>query len=194
MGFYKTFAEFVNNSPSLESNINIRSKNVQYSSINILRYDVFLMKDMDEPSKKEKRKYLSKVWGFSDGRNIYINNVHINNGFFFSKIKSKGEYLYFHSVDKSTRNAIFTSIAGILGYLISKNLKSNKEAPFIFDLKDQKVTPANVNVIGKFLRADLETVNAYKTERRRGKMSTKFKYMEMYNLKNRDAFINEMVK
>jgi hypothetical protein len=191
-GFYRTYADFLNNTPSKKENIEIDFEGVQPYRTNILRYDFIISENDADISPTEKRNMLDKVWGFSDGKDLYFNNVSFNNGQFFSRIESKGEYCYFYSIDKSARNFYFTAIAGIPGFIISNNIKSNHQAPLIFDLKNQNTFPISIHAMGLMLRSDLETVNAYKAERKRGKKAVQFKYIDNYNLKNREKFIEEM--
>ena len=135
------------------------------------------------------------MWGFSDGVNLYINNISLNNATFFSEIKSLGPYCYIISIDRSKRDMAFGLLGGATGVIISINIKSigsKYSAPTIFKLEDQNTFGVSIGSMGLMLRDDKETVNAYKDERRRGKRSTKFKYIQIYNNKNIEKFIKKM--
>lgn len=95
-GIYRTFEEFRFNKPSIDLDYKIVSKKSGYGlfgaegSIPVYRLDV----------DKKVGKSIGKIFGFSDGRNIYINPSfpELSPQTDFSKIEFIREYCYFENI------------------------------------------------------------------------------------------------
>ncbi len=209
-GFYRTYEEFINNSPSI-NNVQILTQEEQLEFKNIIAYDILQVKNPDNISPKKYREKLKKMWGFSDGENIFINNKSLHNADFFSKIETKGPYCYFLSLEteKSTSFLEFalTLAAGVVGAAIGNKIKgisigisystsiNNKYGQaYVLKLENQKIVTVNVSSMAFMLRSDQETVSAYKDERRRGKRAVKLKYLQLFNERNTEDFLKKMEK
>lgn len=92
-GIYKTFEEFKFNSPSIVFNYKINIKNKGYGTLGLEgRMDFYRIE-----IERKVAKSMGNVFGFSDGRNVYINEEYPQLGprADFSKIQYFGKYCYF---------------------------------------------------------------------------------------------------
>lgn len=105
-GIYKSFEEFKYNNPSIELKNEITAKS---RKLGILDKDPIIFYRIDI-SKKE-GKMIGEVYGFSDGKYVYINESMPKLGpkTEFSKIEYIGEYCYFKDIYcTSTYNGMTT--------------------------------------------------------------------------------------
>jgi hypothetical protein len=81
-GIYKNFEEFKYNNPSIEFDYEISTKNRGFGFLNTKRQLSFYKINMD----KKKAKNIGQVFGFCDGKNVYINDSN-------PKLKLKTEFV-----------------------------------------------------------------------------------------------------
>ncbi|MDY8136602.1 hypothetical protein [Aquimarina sp. 2201CG5-10] len=92
-GIYKNFEEFKNNSPSIELDYNVLKTEKKTAGIFAKEMTDFYYLDINKKSAKE----IGRVFGFSDGKNIYINefNPKLRSDVLFMKIGFIGNYCIF---------------------------------------------------------------------------------------------------
>lgn len=204
-GFYRTYEEFVNNSPSVDD-VQIFTQEEQLEFKNIIAYDMLQIKNREHISPKKYREKLDRMWGFSDGKNIFVNNKSLHDADFFSKIETKGPYCYFLSLETersaSFLEVVMTIAGGAVGTALARNIsigvsysyKINTKygQAYVLKLENQKIVTVNVSSMAFMLRSDSETINAYKDERKRNKRAIKLKYLQLYNERNTDSFLEKM--
>ena len=95
-GIYKTFEEFKHNKPSLQFNYNVITKSHRY----VLSNDEGQVPFYKIMINKKKGKSIGKIFGFCDGKTVYINDNSPRLGpeTEFSKIEYFGKYCYFKYV------------------------------------------------------------------------------------------------
>jgi hypothetical protein len=99
-GIYKDFEEFRQNDPSVEFNIQVSRKLRKYGDIRSRGRITYYRLDID----KAKGRSIGKVFGFSDGEHVYINERHpdLGPGTEFIRIEDLGRYCYFEDRKPTT--------------------------------------------------------------------------------------------
>lgn len=92
-GIYKNFEEMKYNNPSGEFvyQVTTKSKNYNQGQLDIYSIDI----------EKSKAKSIGKVFGFSDGKNVYINenSPSLRPGTEFVKVETLNRYYYFQKIE-----------------------------------------------------------------------------------------------
>ena len=98
-GIYKSFEEFRNNNPSQKLAGEIKSHNVKYNTNGSFEYLKVYFQDVE----KEEVKSIGKVFGFSDGKNIYIVDGYNSkiNDYAFYKLEFVNKLCYFYSIESA---------------------------------------------------------------------------------------------
>jgi hypothetical protein len=137
-GIYGSFNEFKNNNPSFLFDIKIHNRDGKgyrkSRDTNNLYVEI-----IDPAFRFDRNLFLSSIYGFSDGENIYIKERVYNNKFGFNEISPKGHYTLFKG-SKSDVNpgAIIVGglvggiVGGLVGAITTAGLKKNEE--YILDL------------------------------------------------------------
>lgn len=95
-GIYRTFEEFKYNNPSIDFNYEVTTKNRGNGSLNaagqVTYYRIMINKKLG--------KSIGEVFGFCDGKNVYINESlpRLGPKTGFSKIEYFGKYCYFEDI------------------------------------------------------------------------------------------------
>jgi hypothetical protein len=98
-GVYGNFEEMKYNNPSAPFENKINSKVIQSDGIHLVTY---YLADKTGNQAKEN----SKVFGFSDGKNLYIKRKEDNGtGHYFVKMDNYGKYGYFEDIGKGVKGA-----------------------------------------------------------------------------------------
>lgn len=99
-GIYKDFEEFRQNDPSLEFNFQVSRKLRKYGDIRSRGKITYYRLDID----KAKGRSIGRVFGFSDGEHVYINERHqdLGPGTDFIRIENLGRYCYFEDRKPTT--------------------------------------------------------------------------------------------
>ncbi len=137
MGLYKTYEEFINNSPSITTAFIVRQKN------NMGEHYTFDTKDGSK---------VGKVFGFCDGTIIYVHGLRLEG---FHKLDYVGRYSFF--LFEQARYSLATAmlpdhiviiddggtyrdgtVAYVEKFLVSKNPELGKEFESLQDRKDKK--------------------------------------------------------
>jgi len=91
-GIYRTFEEFKYNNPSIDLNYEVTPKDRGHKEVRVTYYYIMIDKKM--------RKEIGRVFGFSDGNNVYVRHslskLGPKNG--FARIEYFGNYCYFESI------------------------------------------------------------------------------------------------
>jgi hypothetical protein len=141
-GIYRTFQEFKYNNPSIGLNYKTSTTSSGYGFLNAGGRVTFYRIDIDRKTGKS----IGNVFGFCDGKNIYINenNPVLGPKAEFSKIEYLGKYCYFESLySQAFYNGVSSSTSASLdekiiyintGEVIS--LSKNKIQEIIADDKE----------------------------------------------------------
>lgn len=152
-GIYRTFKEFQNNNPSIDFSYVISTKNRGYRFLNESAQVTYSRIVIDKKSGKS----IGKVFGFCDGKNVYINESlpRLGPKTEFSKIECFGNYCYFEDIIRKTIYAgtvvtsscsldekIININTGEIIHLSKKTLREligdDSELPDEFDNESQK--------------------------------------------------------
>jgi hypothetical protein len=96
VGIYKNFEEFKNNNPSVEFDYDVDSIARGYGFLRMAGKVTFYRLIIN----KEQGKSIGKVFGFCDGKNVYINEFahQLTPNSEFSKLEYIGNYCYFQDI------------------------------------------------------------------------------------------------
>ena len=167
-GIYKNFEEFKFNSPSIPLNYKIDT--VEYNNIdaytparNHITYRILL--------KKSEAKQIGPVFGFCDGKYIYINesNVYLGEKSDFELLKFVGLYSYFEQ---------YMFVQGELG-----TPSSNTILYKIVNINNGEVSILTQDLAKKIFANDSDILNRYDKEN--DKKLTLKDYIAMYSLKHK---------
>lgn len=171
-GIYRSFEEFKYNNPSLEFDYNIRTKERGYGFLNSEGWVQFYKIDME---RKETRT-IGSVFGFCDGRNVYINedNPDLQKNTEFAKVEFYGEFCYFEGVSYS----YMTTGAGMGATATTSRTEK------ILSINTGKVTILSKSLIRKLLAIDKELLSEFNKEKKKRKKLKKYfiKYLETLDL------------
>ncbi len=106
-GIYKNFEEFKNNSPSIP--LNYKVIKIDYETGGILERKEALLYQLKIT--KEEGKKIGRVYGFSDGKNVYINEYmpKLRPVVLFSKVGFIGSYCLFEFTPFKNVNSILST-------------------------------------------------------------------------------------
>ncbi|MDX1627133.1 MAG: hypothetical protein R3345_00455 [Fulvivirga sp.] len=149
-GFYGSYLEFKNNSPVFQYNFEIENieentyqerGNTNHLKINIT----------DSGFKDDKDTFLSKIYGFSDGENVFIKDNMLTNKFGFVEIKPQYRYTIFDgklSATNTTKAVLGGIAAGAIGGAVAGARYKGK---FVIDIKTGDVFILNDNNLNKLI-------------------------------------------
>ncbi|MCX6246569.1 MAG: hypothetical protein NTW10_02445 [Bacteroidetes bacterium] len=172
-GIYKTYQEFKLNSPSIPLDYNIQAEILVYS--NLSQVEAFTHRDTCYTLKieKEKANETGTVWGFCDGKNVYINReTSISSGKVIFKPYSKfykllfiGRYCYFKVAYRSGGGFTY----GILA----------------IDFNSGELLELSKNKVKKYISKDEKLYHDFNNEGSWND-STFFRYLKLYSEKHKD--------
>jgi hypothetical protein len=172
-GLYKTFEEFKTNSPSIPLTQEVISSNVVWTDVlHLVMYGlknnpVYYLK-----IEKEETKKIGFIWGFCDGKNVYVNRefntfsgkLVFNPQSKFFKMLYFGRYCYFITGQQTP--------LGFSPGAIGLDINSGN----IFELTSSKTK--------KIISKDKELLNEYNNDL--SKEDLNFKYLKLYSEKHKD--------
>lgn len=171
-GVYKSYEEYINNSPSSDAEFTLTPLQISKKNSFIAEADV-----------NWKGKRAKKVWGVSDGEFVYIRVLvgSIFNNHYF-KLQCDGPRPYIYLVEKTV------IVPGGLGLVVMASVADTSAAlpPFVSfylvkDSKDLKpVMMATNNKVKSYLKESPDLLEAYEKEPKHNK-ATKAKYLTDYN-------------
>jgi hypothetical protein len=174
-GIYKTYEEFKNNSPSVP--LDYEFKAVRLLMENLLYNDTVYQMKIDPDKAKE----IGYVWGFCDGKFVYINmqfKVMTTKKIFkpgsqFDKLLYLGRYCCFISV-QPVPNSVE------LGHYF-----------YALDFNTGKEIAINNGVLKKIISKDEGLLEDYKNEKflDKGSDDTYIKYLRLYSERHKDEII-----
>jgi hypothetical protein len=171
-GIYKTFDEFRYNSPSIP---------LEFEVINLDKGYTYNLK-ID----KDKTKYFGVVWGFCDGKDIFINmdvdmsrKKVFNPDSYFSRLLYVGRYCFFLTYPARSSNIFFSQYYPFaIDFNSGKELCLNCEPNFWFIKESQ---------FKKIVSRDPELWQEYKNDHSREDLF--YKYIKLYSEKYSDEII-----
>ena len=172
-GVYKTYEEYINNSPSVEAEFSLTP--LQISKKNTLIAEA----DIDWKGKRPK-----KIWGVSDGESVYIR---VMLGRFFKnhyfKLQCDGPLPFIYVVE----NTVFIPAGLGLVTMVAVGATSAALPPFVTlsIVKDhtnymKPVLMVTNNIVKKYLSEYPDLLQAYENEPKNNK-TTKARYLTEYN-------------
>jgi hypothetical protein len=176
-GIYKTYEEFKNNSPSVPFEYEIKAVRLIMESL--LYNDIVYQMNID----KDKAKEIGDVWGFCDGKIVYINmqfNVMRTKKVFkpdsqFDKLLYLGRYCCFISVLPQSNSVE-------LGHYY-----------FALDFNTGKEIVINNGSLKKIISKDKGLLEDFKNEKFLNKSSDDIytKYLRLYSERHKDEIIRK---
>lgn len=172
-GVYKTYEEYLNNSPSVEAEFTVNPLRISKNNPLVAEGDV------DYKGKRPK-----KIWGVSDGENVYIR---VMVGQFFKnhyfKLQCDGPQPYIFYVE----NPVFLPMGAGLAVAATVAVSSAALPPFVtlMVVRDETnylkpVLGATNGRVKRYLAEYPDLLEAYKNEKSHGK-ATRAKYITEYN-------------
>lgn len=178
-GIYRTFEEFKYNKPSIEFNYNLITKSRRYGLSNeegeVPFYNIMI--------NKKEGKSIGKIFGFCDGKTVYINenSSRLGPDTEFSKIEYFGNYCYFkyvknRKVDKQKSRAE-RNMDNPKNIYISNNVKRIMNASTtvtegrlvekIINIESGEVISLSTKVLRELIANDKDLVDAFNKESQR---------------------------
>lgn len=154
-GIYRTFEEFKYNNPSLEFKYEITTRNRGYGFLNSAGQVTFYRIVID----KKVGKSIGEVYGFSDGKSVYINEElpRLGPKAEFSKIEYFAKYCYFEDIFYTTiYNGTSTTTAASLDEKI-------------IDINTGVVISLNKQTLRDLLANDSELLDEFNSEKHKNK-------------------------
>ena len=182
-GIYKTFDEFRHNSPSIPMEYEVLWGKIMYGGLEGIYNDTLYNLKID----KTKAKQIGNVWGFCDGKNIYINmqasmkrskvtgnSVKVFKPISqFDKLFYLGRYCYFTTGQYGGSGGVFPH-----HWVCALDFNTGKE--LFLDRVAMK----------KILEKDEELLQAYKDENKFGRDDEAYyKFLQLYSEKHKDEII-----
>ncbi|WP_207494493.1 hypothetical protein [Aridibaculum aurantiacum] len=172
-GVYKTYEEYRDNSPSIEAEFTVKPLYISRNNPLVAEADVSFI------GKRPK-----KIWGISDGENVYV-RVILGNFFqnHYFRLQCNGPVPYIYLVE----NPVF--VPGGLGLAVAATVAATSAAlpPFVTlsivreETNYMKpVLMATNSRVKRYLKEYPELLEAYEKEARHNK-ATKAKYLTEYN-------------
>ena len=180
-GIYKTYNEFKLNSPSISLDYDIQKEIIDYT--NLMQAATYTHRDTAYTLNidKDKANEIGTVWGFCDGRNVYINReTSISSGKVIFKPYSKfykilyiGRYCYFSLGYRSGGGFTY----GILG----------------IDFNTGELLELSRKKVKKYISKDAELVQECNNDElwKAGTDSTCFRFLKLYSEKHKDEIIRK---
>jgi len=171
-GVYKTYEEYLNNSPSVEAAFTLTPLQISKNNPLIVEADV---------DYKEKRP--KKIWGVSDGEYVYIRVMRDYFKNHYYRLQCDGPVPYIYLVEKP----VFLPMG--LGLVVMATVAATSAAlpPFVsiqivkeHTNYNKPILFATNNRIKKYLKAYPDLLNAFENEPKHNK-ATKIKYLTDYN-------------
>jgi len=180
-GIYKTYKEFKFNSPSIPLDYDIQGELIIYT--NLMQAETYTHRDSCYTLKieKEKTDEIGPIWGFCDGKNVFINReTSITSGKVIFKPYSKfykilyiGRYCYFSLAYRSGGG--FTH--GILA----------------IDFNTGELLELNKKKLKKYISKDEKLLQDYNNDElwKSGTVLTCFRFLKLYSEKHKDEIIRK---
>jgi hypothetical protein len=180
-GIYKTYKEFKFNSPSISLDCDIQAELIVYT--NLLQSATYTNRDTFYTLKieKEKANEIGPVWGFCDGKNVYVNReTSISSGKVIFKPYSK-----FYKILFTGRYCYFS-----LGYRSGGGFTHGILA---IDFNTGELLELNRNKLKKYISKDKELLQDYNNEElwKSGTDSTCFRLLKLYSERHKDEIIRK---
>jgi hypothetical protein len=172
-GVYKTYEEYINNTPSVEAEFTLTPLQISKNNPLIVEANV------DYKGKRPK-----KIWGVSDGEYVYLR---VMSGQFFKnhyfRLQCDGPVPYIYLVEKN----VFMPTGLGLAVMATAAATSAALPPFVYvrlvrdktNYSNPILTPTNAR-IRKYLKEYPDLLEAYNNEHKHNK-ATKAKYITDYN-------------
>jgi len=175
-GIYRTFEEFKHNKPSIEFNYNVIVKSRGYGLSNLADQVPFYKIMIN----KKEGKSIGKVFGFCDGKSVYINDnsPRLSPETEFSKIEYFGKYCYYkrvndRKINKPTSRAE-RNMNDTRNIRISNNVRRMMEASTkvtegqlverIINIDSGEVTTLSTKVLRELIANDKELLDEFNNE------------------------------
>lgn len=173
-GIYKNFEEFKYNNPSIELNSEIVKKSRGYGFFGGEGKHIYYKIKIH----KEEIKKVGKVFGYCDGKNIYISNKlkKVNTKFEF--VQYLGAYSFFEKIITNVF-VVKTGVAPNTSYFY---MYKNKLTKFAIDINNGAYTELTNHSLKKIIEKDEAILNEFKKED--GKKDKIKQYLEMYCKQN----------
>lgn len=174
-GIYLDFNEFVNNTPSIHSEFELkpRSKGKQFWGGG--SDYALVLKDSDPNKKKEK-----KFWGVSTGDSVYVNVANYQATKGYIKFQALGRYCFTKGqTSGSLQDPVGPAVmGGIVGGVVAS---IPREAGFILNINNGNFYMLHPDIMMKILSKDAELLNAYGSEKEKKDADVMLTYIDRYN-------------
>jgi hypothetical protein len=171
-GIYKDFGEFLKNEPSIHSSDTVIKAKSFFGGKMDSCYQ--LIKQDTAWSRKDRK----KIWGLSDGKEIYINESNYSSGDCFRRIVV-GRYCYFLGT------VVYTT--GPIGTTGTKTW--SEDGYFIMNINNGNSFLLTKDVLRTILKKDKDLSDLYESGNKKGNQKIMVKYIEEYNKKHFDEIM-----
>jgi hypothetical protein len=186
-GIYRTYSEFLQNSPSIQGEFSYATR----SSDRKIERDVAVYY-LKLPDSAMRARDMRRLWGFCDGRNIFVNEARVfniketaardfgnNQRPKFRKFQHIGRYSYLFALPADNPTVAATP-GGVL-FLPDVARMIDEEEPFILNINNGRFFLLNKTSLTKILQKDKALLEEYNLAEKRRRESTFVDFIEKYN-------------
>ena len=179
IGIYRTFEEFLNNTPSIRIPFEVKTESSQKMiERGTADYQLVLVDSII------RRKEIRNFWGVCDGETIYINETNYGGWVNFKKLHGIGRYCYFRGSLVDGANGVYAAgVAGgaIGGALAAAAIAIDGDYPYILNINNGKVFLLDKALLKTILEKDPELDSIYDEEEKKSNKNTLLSYIVKYN-------------
>jgi hypothetical protein len=175
-GIYKNYEEFLKNEPTITGEFDIITKDDNKAIQEGKETYLLAMADSSHT-----REYLKHVWGFSNGKKIFVNEINYGEKYGFKALKAISRYCYYLGTDTKKLGLGVNVQSMPIGPIASIPMAITK--PYILNINNGKFFLLNRDIVRAILSKDKDLLNAYESEGGKGSDEVMFKYIDLYNKK-----------
>jgi len=174
-GLYRSYEEFRRNAPSITRDFAVISNDNGKSKWAGDGFSIEMKDTLISP-----RIIQREMWGFCDGKTIFVNAHNFQRGYGFHPLLHVGRYAYLEGVDPMAEST--EKLSGVRASFV--NVADNKLG-YLLNLNNGKFYPLNQEDLEKILSQDPVLFGQFQREDKRGDKAPRrelmFRYVRLYN-------------
>lgn len=173
-GIYKTYSEFLKNDPSIKDSFTFKSSSSEKKINDGEGVYKLILTDS-----ALNRRDLKKIWGFSDGKSIFVNEFVISGKPIFRKLQGVGRYCYL----KATPPSQYVYSPGLIDGLLASAIinAATGDQPYVLNINNGKFFALDKAVLTSILQKDKQLLQEYQNASKKRKDFTLEEYVTKYN-------------
>jgi hypothetical protein len=174
-GLYRSYEEFRHNAPSITRDFAVISNDNKKNKWAGNGFSVEMKDTLISP-----RIIQREMWGFCDGKTIFVNAHNFQRSYGFHPLLHLGRYAYLEGIDPMAEST--EKLSGVRTSFV--NVADNKLG-YLLNLNNGKFYPLHQEDLEKILSQDPVLFGQFQREDKRGDKATRrelmFRYVKLYN-------------